>query len=271
MTAWAGPERPPSARGRQGRTSRARPERCRLVFARRPVVVAEDRRHRLDLETRELERLSQAAAVEHEPLAAVSPGIDPGESRRDQGKRAADGVEKDQVATTDLADGLERAERVAEHLQDIAHHDQVELTDFAWVEVVDAQVAILGAGAEQLCGDAECATSPRLSLLRSPTALACRGVLPLGIGEIDGDDFTCSTPFQLECPESIHRPDVEAPKAVHGRRPRHPVGGRPQVPPAGRDDTGRDFDHVPPGVARDRLSRCAGHPAILAVVRHRRP
>jgi len=65
-------------------------------------VVAEDRRHRLDLEAGELERLSQPAVVEDEPLAAVAPRVEPRQRRGDERERAADRFEQEQMTRQTL-------------------------------------------------------------------------------------------------------------------------------------------------------------------------
>jgi hypothetical protein len=75
------------------------------------------------------------------------------------------------------------------------------------------------------------------------------------VEDIGRDDFSRTATLELECPEAVHRPDVQAAHAGERRWPRHPLGGRPQVPAAGRSNTRRDLDRVPPvelGEARPR-------------------
>ena len=48
----------------------------------------------------------------------------------------------DRTETADLA--AQRPERVADHLEDVAHDDEVEAPHLVRVEVVDVEVAVLG-------------------------------------------------------------------------------------------------------------------------------
>ena len=89
----------------------------------RAGVVAEYRRGLLDDPAGQLQRLAQAAAVEHEPLAAVAARVEPCKRSAKQLERPAHGVEQDQLTAADASYRLQAAQRVAQHLQHVPHDD----------------------------------------------------------------------------------------------------------------------------------------------------
>ena len=212
------------------------------------------RRGLLDDPAGEVERLAQAAPVEDEPLAAVAARVEPRKRSREQVERTAHRVEQDQMAAADAPHRLEAAQRVAQHLQHVAHHDEVELADLGRVELVDAQVAQLDARAEQLGREREVP----LRVAAVPLTAQPVGdevVEPRRVEDVARDDLARPAALELERPEAVHRPDVEAAHAGERRRPRQPLRRGPQIPAAGRDDARRDLDRVPPielGDARPR-------------------
>lgn len=119
------------------------------------VVIAQRRGDCLHLESSEVQRLGQAAPVEDEPFAAVAASVEASQGRRQEREGAADGVEEDQLSSSHTSHGLEAAERVAEHLQDVAHEHDIELAENVGVEVVDVEVAMLCPWAEELGRDLE--------------------------------------------------------------------------------------------------------------------
>jgi hypothetical protein len=84
-------------------------------------------------------------------------------------------------------------------------------------------------------------------------------VLVRGVDEVDRHDLAGAAPFELERPKAVHRADVEAARTLGRCGPRHPSGGRPEVPASRRDDAGCDLDHVPPAQALDRILRRGCH------------
>jgi hypothetical protein len=71
-------------------------------------------------------------------------------------------------------------------------------------------------------------------------------VEPRRVEHVAGDDLARPAALELERPEAVHRPDVEAPHSGKRRRPWQPLGRGPQVPTARRHDTLRNLDRVPP-------------------------
>ena len=211
----------------------------------RPRVVPQDPRLHLDHESRELQRLPQARAIEDEPLEGAPPGVETRERRGQQRERQADRIEEEQVPTADAPERVQRAQRVPQHLEDEAHDDEVELAVCVDIEVVDASLAVRDRRTEQLGGERETSFPERLAPLRASR----RGVLR---PDVDGDDRGGAAAVELERSEAVHRAHVEA--ALAGDvRPRKLRSRRPQVPAARGDDSGREFDHVPPRVGGDTL------------------
>src|SRR4051794_13661695 len=71
-------------------------------------------------------------------------------------------------------------------------------------------------------------------------------VKPCPVEHIARQDLARASSFQLESPEAVHRPDVEATHSGHRRRPRQPLSRGSKIPAAGRDNPLRHLDRVPP-------------------------
>jgi len=188
---------------------------------------------------------TQPAAVEHKPLAAIAARVESRKWSREQVERTAHRLEQDQVTSTDTPHRLEAAQRVAQHLQYVAHHDEVELADRGRVEFVDVQVPQLDPRPEQLRRE------PEVPLRVAAVPLAAQAVgdevvESRRVEDVACHDFTRPAAFELKRPEAVHRPDVETAHAVERRRPRQSRSRGPQIPAARRDDPRRDLDRVPP-------------------------
>ena len=70
-----------------------------------------------------------------------------------------------------------------------------------------------------------------------------------------------AAPLDLERPEAVHRADVEAAHAGERRRPRQPFRRGPKIQDAGRDDARRDLDRVPPIELSDARPRSVSAPS----------
>src|SRR5689334_18940499 len=157
---------------------------------------------------RQLEGLVQTAAVEDEPLTAVTAGVQAGQGGREQVERTAHGVEQDQVSSTAPSNRFEPSHRVTQHLQHVSPHHEVDLAHLGRVQVVDIQVAELGSRPEQLGSESEVL----LRRATEPTAgqsVGDRVVEPVRVGYVTGDDRVRTSSFQLESPKAVHGAYVE--------------------------------------------------------------
>src|SRR5262249_47302756 len=86
-------------------------------------------------------------------------------------------------------------------------------------------------------------------------------VVQLGTTDIDGDDFSRATTFELECKEDVVRSDVDATLALDVR-PGQAIDHRPKIEDAFDGEIRRDVDRVVP-------ERSSAQPALEVGVEQR--
>jgi len=168
---------------------------------------------------------------------------------------------------TEHAERMARAQRVADELEHVADEDEVEVADLGRAEVVHAQILVGDPRAAQLGGGAEGRAAQPLRRRRTPwrASSGAGGVLPRGVGKVDGEHLPGAAAFELERPEAVHRADVEAAQALQRGRPRDARRRGAQVPAPGRDHARGDLDRVPPvvvGHTAQRITRSVHSDAV---------